>query len=88
MKERYTDTLNKGGKGKGGIMSRLKLIARPASRNGNDEEDVFSELQMWTASQNYFEQAQDPELVEFAIYDMEAAKRRYMFLLKRSPRRR
>jgi hypothetical protein len=32
----------------------------------------------------YFESAKDPELVDFAIYEMEAARRKYMFLLKKA----
>jgi hypothetical protein len=36
----------------------------------------------WYAAQSYFENVSDPELVDYAIYKMEAAKRRYMYLLK------
>ena len=45
----------------------------PAAR-----EQVALALQAWKDS--------DPELVEFAVYEMEAARRKYMFLLKRAHR--
>jgi len=38
----------------------------------------------WQTAQNYFEHVCDPELVDFAIYKLEAARRRYMYLLKQA----
>ena len=45
--------------------------------------DVNEALKAWKESVRYFENVKDPELVDFAIYEMEAARRKYMFLLKR-----
>ena len=53
----------------------------PAAR-----EQVALALQAWKDSEKYFENVSDPELVEFAVYEMEAARRKYMFLLKRAHR--
>ncbi|NLJ40777.1 MAG: YaaL family protein [Clostridiales bacterium] len=38
----------------------------------------------WLEAQNYFENASDPDLVDYAIYKLEAAKLRYMYLLKQA----
>lgn len=38
----------------------------------------------WLAAKNYFEVVSDPDLVDHAIYVLEAAERKYMYLLKRA----
>lgn len=38
-------------------------------------------LRDWKAATVYFENVDDPALVDYAAYDMEAAKRKYMYLL-------
>lgn len=38
----------------------------------------------WQTAQNYFEHVSDPELVDYAIYKLEATCRRYMYLLKQA----
>ncbi len=48
-------------------------------------DEVALALKRWHDAISYFESVRDPELIDFAIYDMEAARRRYMFLLKRAP---
>ncbi len=35
----------------------------------------------WMSARAYFEQVTDPELVDYAIYQVKAAERRYMYLL-------
>jgi hypothetical protein len=37
--------------------------------------------QEWHAAQSYFENVSDQELVDYSIYKLEAAKRKYMYLL-------
>ncbi len=37
----------------------------------------------WLAAQNYFDNVSDHDLVDCAIYEMEAARKKYMYLLKR-----
>lgn len=36
----------------------------------------------WIDKENYFDYATDTDLVDFAIYDIEASKRKYAYLLK------
>ena len=38
----------------------------------------------WRTAQERFQNAVSEQLIDMAIFDMEAAKRRYMFLLKNS----
>lgn len=39
-------------------------------------------LKAWQESIAYFENVSDPALIDYAVYDMEAAQKRYMFLLR------
>lgn len=54
-----------------------------ASHDDGLRTDVKRALEEWQAAQNYFENVSDPDLIDFAIYDLEAAKRRYMYMLKK-----
>jgi len=38
----------------------------------------------WLAARSYFEAVTDPDLVDHAIYVLEAAERKYMYLIKRA----
>lgn len=38
----------------------------------------------WVAARQYFETVSDPDLIDFAIFNMEAAERRYTYLLKQA----
>ncbi len=46
--------------------------------------DVKKAYAAWQAAENYFENVADPDLIDFAIYDMEAAKKRYVYMLKKA----
>ncbi|MDI9419007.1 MAG: YaaL family protein [Firmicutes bacterium] len=37
----------------------------------------------WLAARSYFDSLTDPELIDYAIYSLEAAERKYMYLLKK-----
>ena len=49
----------------------------------NRSEQIAQALQKWKAACAYFQNVEDPDLIDFAVYDMEAARRKYVFLLKR-----
>jgi hypothetical protein len=51
-----------------------------AERKG--EPGIQDALNTWHAAQNFYENVSDPDLIDFAIFDMEAARRRYMYMLK------
>ena len=44
-------------------------------------DEVTAARQEWDAAQSYFENVSDPELVDYAIFKQEAAKRKYIYLL-------
>ena len=54
------------------------------SRQKDDEmlESIQRAQKEWMDKENYFNFATDPDLVDFAIYDIEASKRKYAYLLK------
>jgi hypothetical protein len=51
------------------------------SEYANEVKRAFA---IWQAAQNYFDNVADPDLIDFAIYDMEAAKKRYVYMLKKA----
>ena len=46
------------------------------------DPEVAAALAAWKDAARYFENVSDPELVRFAAYKLEAAKIKYLFLLK------
>ena len=46
-------------------------------------EDVRKALTEWQEAKRYFENVSDPDLVEYAVYQVEAARRRYVLMLRR-----
>jgi len=38
----------------------------------------------WVNAQNYFNSVSEPELVDYAIYNLEAARKKYMYMLKQA----
>ena len=48
-----------------------------------DNKDILEAMNAWRSAQDYFESVFEPELVDYAIYQLEAAKRRYMYMLSR-----
>ncbi|HOB19220.1 MAG TPA: YaaL family protein [Candidatus Atribacteria bacterium] len=44
-------------------------------------DNVKKAREEWYAAQNYFNNVSDPELVDYAIYKVEEARRKYMYLL-------
>ncbi|ABW20334.1 YaaL family protein [Alkaliphilus oremlandii] len=54
---------------------------------GNDEElaqCVRQAYEEWQAAENFFHSVSDPDLVDHAIYKLEATKARYVYLLKQA----
>ena len=42
---------------------------------------AFADLK---AAENYFDNVHDPDLIDYAIYDIEAAKKKYAYMLKKA----
>ena len=45
------------------------------------KEEARRALAAWKAAEECLNHASDPALVDFAIYDLEAAKKKYLYLL-------
>lgn len=57
-------------------------------RNKENQQDqraqqVIKAMEQWQEARRYFESVSDTDLVDYAIYEAEAARRKYMLLLKR-----
>ena len=57
-----------------------KTKGKALSQNSN--KYLKKALAAWKDAQNYFDNVADPDLIEFAVYDMQAAQRRYEYMLK------
>lgn len=53
--------------------------------NQQDERaaQVIKAMEQWQEARRYFESVSDTDLVDYAIYEAEAARRKYMLLLRR-----
>ena len=65
----------------------MEMPARPSAQTERREDRAYREqvqhaLEDWKKATAYFESVSDPELVDYAVYDMEAAKQRYIYLLR------
>ncbi|MBC8590247.1 DUF2508 family protein [Wansuia hejianensis] len=63
----------------------MGIINRDSSLT--EEEKIMKSVKRaheeWKFKEEYFNHAVDPDLVDFAIYDIEASKRKYTYLLKK-----
>ena len=53
-----------------------------ASAQANYRRQVQAAMEAWKNAQNYFNNVSDQDLVDYDIYDLVAAQRRYMYMLK------
>ena len=47
-------------------------------------ESIQRAREEWMDKENFFNFATDPDLIDFAIYDIEASRRKYAYLLKQA----
>lgn len=60
------------------------LFARERQKQeDNRAAQVLDAMEQWQEASRYFESVSDTDLVDYAIYEVEAARRKYMLLLKR-----
>ena len=60
-----------------GMFTRNKNIAQ------DRREDIRAAMEKWQEAKRYFESVSDPDLVDYAVFEEEAARRKYVLLLKR-----
>lgn len=56
------------------------------NKESNDKNDLYINLENakkeWEEAKNIFENVSEPDLVDYAIYNVEAAERKYVYLLR------
>lgn len=56
------------------------------NKDSNDKNDLYINLENakkeWEEAKNIFENVSEPDLVDYAIYNVEAAERKYIYLLR------
>lgn len=69
-----------------GLTGRNKGVQRrhedPSSPLNDLQTQIEAAHREWQAAQQHFQMVHEPELVDHAIYQIEAAQRRYMYLLR------
>jgi len=66
------------------------LVPEDGTVRGKEQEkdDILIAVEQaraeWLAAKTYFDNVTDPDLVDHAIYSIEASERKYMYLLKRA----
>lgn len=64
----------------------LKDIVNNQEENGKNKDNLYINLKNakkeWENAKNIFENVSDPDLVDYAIYNVDAKEKRYMYLLK------
>ncbi|MBM7623950.1 YaaL family protein [Sporohalobacter salinus] len=50
------------------------------------DEELEDARQEWIEARKYFENVDDPDLIDYAIYSLEAAESKYNYLLKKARR--
>lgn len=46
-------------------------------------EDIRRAMEQWQEAERYFKSVSDTDLVDYAVFELEAARRKYMLLLRR-----
>ncbi|MGB9840984.1 YaaL family protein [Thermovenabulum sp.] len=76
------------GENKNNVLSWLSALFFEEGEENNPNSDLLEELRKakneWMAAERYFESVSDPDLVEYAVYNIETAKRKYFYLLKKA----
>lgn len=69
------------------LLARVSRRQREQETAQRVEAGLQAELQRahreWQAARAYFDHVTEPDLVDVAIYNLEAAQRRYTYLLRR-----
>jgi len=52
------------------------------SKDLGEEKLLIEAHQEWLAAKRFFDSAEDPDLVDYAIYSLQAAEKKYIYLWK------
>ncbi|MBU5676345.1 YaaL family protein [Alkaliphilus sp. MSJ-5] len=86
------DITRKKEKSFGSLVSALGNLYNRVNQTNNQAVDEDKELakcvmqayEEWQSAENFFHSVADPDLVDHAIYKLEATKARYIYLLKQA----
>ncbi|MDK2784518.1 MAG: hypothetical protein PWQ41_1426 [Bacillota bacterium] len=84
MNERLAQSLRNALIKAGALAAGFFKPGTPAQTEFDLPAEVEAAKADWVAARRYFDAVTDPDLIDFAIYNMEAAQRRYTYLLKRA----
>lgn len=62
----------------------VKEEQEPEGQKDNQFKQVEQARREWRDAQSRFNQVSDPDLVDHAVYAVEAAERRYIYLIKKA----
>jgi hypothetical protein len=66
-----------------GVVRNLKHKSIISNKQDNDLVKMLKEAHdEWKNSENFFEYVTEPDLIDYAIFKMEAARIKYIYLLK------
>ena len=74
----------------GKLTGKMSELLHAVSENPADQEDqelircIRHAMEEWNQAQKLFDCVSEPELIDYAIYKIEASKKRYMYLLKKA----
>lgn len=74
----------------GKLTGKMSGFLHAAPEDPADREDqelircIRHAMEEWNQAQKFFECVSEPELIDYAIYRIEASKKRYMYLLKKA----
>lgn len=60
----------------------LSLREKEITKRGSDKEAIKEAHQKLTEARNLFAMVDDPEMIDYAIYKLKAAEKRYDYLIK------
>lgn len=64
-------------------MKWWNAIRRERNKKQTEIQQINQALLDWKMAVDYFEQVSDPDMVDYAIYSINAAKSRYDYLIKK-----
>ncbi len=62
---------------------RPRAAVYDVSAEAEYTDEALRALEEWKAAENYFNSIQDQDLVEYALYELEAARRKYEYLMRK-----
>lgn len=58
-------------------------VELPPSAEAEYTREAMRALEAWHAAESYFNSVSDPDLIEYAMYEVEAARRKYEYLMRK-----